>query len=745
MSLPLADRGRPWDASEAEKRVRTWAKAEDGPNAKYAEAFFYHAADAAKFGDYKLPFADVIGDKLTAIPRAIFAVAAVLQGGRGGVDIPAADKARIKEEVAAYYARMRKEFDDASIKAPWERSEPDFTERDLDEVQTRDFDVDGVRVVSAKDRTVDLSFSSETPIQRPWGREILDHTPGSIRMTRLNNGAPVLLNHDPNQHVGVVEKAFIGDDRKGSAHVRFSNTQAGQDAFQDVQDGIRRGVSVGYRYHAKPIEEDGAGGAQYRFMDWEPLELTLASLPADASVGVGRSINQKEGIQMPDVKTPEQLTAERAAEITAARTSELDRMRRINALAAKWGQRDTQIAEQAPKFIENGKSVEEFRDFVFERLEAVGAAVAAKPTPIGLTTNEKRKFNLTRLINHLAEPNDRKLREIAGFEVDVIEAAAKLPVPHGGERRGVHIPVDVLMLTPEEKREIQTTGTGGDLVATNLLAQDFIDILRINTQVMKLGPTVLPGLVGNVAIPAQTGAAAVYWVAESTAPTESDQVFAQVTLSPKTISANTKYSRKTLLQATPAIEGLVRTDLAKVMGIGVDLAAINGSGAAGQPTGILNVAGIGSVAIGANGGTPTWGSIVQLEEQLGNANALMGNLGFLTNSRVSSTLKQTAKIGSTYPVFLLEEPYNELLGYKFVVDNNIPNNLTKGTSAGVCSAMIFGNWSDLLIGEWGGFDMIVDPYSFSTQGGVQITVFQTLDIQVRHAVSFAADVDYTTL
>ena len=741
MPLPLADRGRPWDAGEAEKRIRTWAKAEDGPNAKYAEAFFYHAADASKFGDYKLPFADVVGDKLTAVPRAIFAVAAVLQGGRGGVDIPAADKARIKGEVAAYYARMRKEFDDASIKAPWERSEPDFSDRDLDAVQTRDFDVDGVRVVSAKDHTVELSFSSEQPIQRPWGREVLDHTPGSIRMTRLNNGAPVLLNHDPNQHVGVVEKAFIGDDRKGRASVRFSNTQAGQDAFQDVQDGIRRGVSVGYRYHAKPIEEGSDGVAQYRFMDWEPLELTLASLPADASVGVGRSIQStKEDINMPEVKTPEQLTAERAAEITAARTSELDRMRRINALAATWGKRDKQIGDEAPKFIENGKSVEEFRDFVFERLETTGAAVVAERTPLGLKPAEKQRFSMVKLINHLSEPNNLKLREVAAFELDVVSAAAKTPAADGGERRGVHIPVDVLTLSPEEKREIQVGGTGGELVATKLLAQDFIDLLRIKSQVMKLGPTVLPGLVGNVAIPQQTGAASVYWVAESAAPTESDATFSQVTLSPSTIAANTKMSRKTLLQATPAIEGLVRNDLTKVMAIGIDNAAINGTGSSGQPTGILNTSGIGSVALGTNGGAPTWAGIVGFEEQLGNANALMGNLGFLTNSRVSSALKQTAKIGTTYPVFLLEAPYDELLGYKFVVSNNIPNNLTKGTGTNL-SAAIFGNWSDLLVGEWGGFDMIVDPYSFSTQGGVQITVFQSVAINVRHPVSFAADVD----
>ncbi len=121
-SLPLADRERAWDVSAAVARVRNWAGAEDEPNAKYRRAFFwYDAENADKFGAYKLPFADVLDGKLHAVPRAVFAVAATLQGSRGGVDLPEGDAAGVRSRVGRYYARMRSEFDDEGIVPPWEK------------------------------------------------------------------------------------------------------------------------------------------------------------------------------------------------------------------------------------------------------------------------------------------------------------------------------------------------------------------------------------------------------------------------------------------------------------------------------------------------------------------------------------------------------------------------------------------------------------------------------------------------
>jgi len=128
--LPLADRSLAWDGARAERRVRAWAGGEDNMNwNKYRQAFFwYDEEDPELLGSYKLGFADIINARLTAIPRGIFAVAAVLMGARGGVDISEADKMKVKSHVEKYYAKMAKEFDDDTIIAPWNKAGAEPTE-----------------------------------------------------------------------------------------------------------------------------------------------------------------------------------------------------------------------------------------------------------------------------------------------------------------------------------------------------------------------------------------------------------------------------------------------------------------------------------------------------------------------------------------------------------------------------------------------------------------------------------------
>ncbi len=113
--LPLAPRDREWDGDAAESRVREWAEASGGPNAKYRTAFvWYDSEQRDEFGAYKLPIADVVGRRLKAVPRGVMAAAAVVQGSRGGVDIPEDDVDRVKTHLAKYYGKMNES-------APWER------------------------------------------------------------------------------------------------------------------------------------------------------------------------------------------------------------------------------------------------------------------------------------------------------------------------------------------------------------------------------------------------------------------------------------------------------------------------------------------------------------------------------------------------------------------------------------------------------------------------------------------------
>ena len=216
----------------------------------------------------------------------------------------------------------------------------------------------------------------------------------------------------------------------------------------------------------------------------------------------------------------------------------------------------------------------------------------------------------------------------------------------------------------------------------------------------------------------------------------SNATFGQIALKPKTVTANTELSRRFMLQSSLSAEQFARNELINAMMLGIDLAAITGSGSNNQPTGILNTTGIGAVAIGANGGELEWKHIVALETAIAAENADLGNLAYLTNTKVRGHLKTKLKAANV-PGYIWQDGDTPLNGYRCAVSNQVPSNLTKGT-ANKCSPLLFGNWADLLIAHWGVLDVIVDPYTQSKKGALVITVLQDVDIAVRHAESFAA-------
>ncbi|MEW5708773.1 MAG: phage major capsid protein [Pseudomonadota bacterium] len=584
-------------------------------------------------------------------------------------------------------------------------------------------------------RTVTVAFSSEMPYERYWGREILDHSPTSVRLGRLAGGGPLLMDHDARDHVGVIESVEIGADRVGRAVVRFGRSARAEEVFRDVLDGIRRNVSVGYIIHKAVLVESDGDIDTYRVTDWEPFEISLVAVPADPTVGVGRAaeaspvieiIEEKRAMSQPPLN--EQDLETRGAEAERRRVADLiaigEQFKRYGA---------ERLAAEA---IRAGTSVDAFRAKLMEH-------IATHPMPtaeIGLSDREARQFSLVRLLNALANPEDRRAREAAAFEFECSRAVAD---KMGRAPKGVFVPYDVL------KRDLNvgTPTAGGHLVATNLLAQDFIELLRNAMVLDRLGVRMLTGLVGNIAIPRQTGGAAAYWVTEGGAPTESQQAFDQVAMSPKTVAAFTDLSRKLLLQASIDVEAFVRQDLATTLGLELERAAINGAGAGAEPRGVLNTTGIGDVAGGANGAAPTWAHIVELETDVAVANAAVGNLAYLSNAKVRGKLKQTEKATGTAQ-FVWEKGAQpgegEMNGYLAAMTNAVPSNLTKGTSTGVCSAILFGNWADLVIGLWGGLDVLVNPYILSGTGAVRVEVYQDADIALRHPESFSAMKDALT-
>lgn len=586
--------------------------------------------------------------------------------------------------------------------------------------------------INEESRTVELAFASEQPYERWWGVEILDLGQPSVRLGRLTSGGPLLMDHDSRDHIGVIESVQIGSDRVGRAVVRFGKSARADEVFQDVKDGIRRNVSVGYMIHKAQLVETNDETDTYRVTDWEPFEISLVSVPADASVGIGRSANDESPVQIIPVKEPkmsdinvEEVRAQARAE---ALKGEQARTKEIIAMGEQFKAHGAD--KIAAECLREGKTVEETRN-------AILTHIGSKPLPsadIGMTREEAKRFSFVRAINALANPNDRKAQDAAAFEREASEAvAAKM----GRAANGFFVPSEV------QQRDllVGTATAGGNTVATNLLAANFIDVLRNKMALTGLGAQFLTGLVGQIAIPRQTSGATAYWVAENGAPTESQQAFDQVTMTPKTVGAFTDVSRKLLLQSSIDVEGFVRNDLATVLALAIDLAAINGSGASNQPTGILQVSGIGSVAGGTNGLIPTWGNIVDLESAVAVANADVGSLGYLTNAKVRGKLKQVSKVSGQNGFIWDGDMVN---GYATGVSNQVPSNLTKGTASGICSAIIFGNFADLIIGQWGTLDLMVDPYTGSTAGTVRVVALQDIDIAVRHAESFAAMKDALT-
>lgn len=597
-------------------------------------------------------------------------------------------------------------------------------------------------------RTVEIAFSSETPVERWWGMEILDHGRGAMRDKRIKQGGALLMDHDWRDQVGVIESVRIDADRVGRAVVRFGRSARASEVFQDVQDGIRTNVSVSYRIHKAVLEKSEEGVETYRITDWEPHEISFVSVPADIAVGVGRSADTENDIESPipetatmndqvrsnaaDTPTPAPLAVETSRFVTQGQDAERKRVSDILGIANAESYKRFNLGELAGEAVRTGMSVDDFRAKAMEKMTSAPVPNAE----IGMSDKDQRNYSLVRALHFLANPTDARAREQAAFEIECSQAAAD---KSGKASRGLIVPFDVL------KRDllVGTATAGGHTVATELLAGSFIDMLR-NAQVISgLGAQYLTGLVGNIAIPRQTGGATAYWVAENSAVTESQQAFDQVTLAPKTVGAFTDISRKLLLQSSIDVEGFVQRDLATTLALAIQQAAINGPGTGNQPTGILATAGIGSVVGGTNGALPDWQDIVDLETAVAVANADVGTLAYLTNAKVRGKLKTTSKV-SGQNGFIWEAGDTPLNGYRAAVTNAVPSNLTKGTANGVCSAIVFGNFADLIIGMWGGLDLLVDPYTGGAAGTVRVITHQDVDVAVRYAASFSAMQDALT-
>lgn len=602
------------------------------------------------------------------------------------------------------------------------------------------------READEEKRTVEIAFSSEEPYERYFGIEVLDHDPQSVRLDRLLGGAAVLVNHDNSDQVGVVESARIDDDRRGRAVIRFSRSVRGQEVFQDVVDGIRKLVSVGYRIHAFEEEKREGQANLVKVTDWEPYELSIVAIPADASVGVGRSTEQSTEVTTMTEKVEteqkqEQKTEQRQAapefdvekERTRLRTEESKRVDAIRSIADKHG-----LDELSREAVTEGWTVAQFNEKALEKVGERNNAARSnmqEEADVDLTAKERSQFSVVKLMAALENPKDRAAQERAAFEFEVCSEAEK-QMPGDFQARGIYVPPSIMGYDMKRDLTAGTATDGAELVATNLPAGSYIEVLRNNMVAMQAGVRMLPGLVGDVAIPRQTSGASMTWIsAEDGDATESEPQFDQVTLTPKDAAVYTEVTRRLMQQSTPAIEGIVRNDLFMAIALGLDSAVFYGGGASGVPQGIDGATGVDDPTI-SSAAAPTYAELVTLMGTVLGSNALTANSVWVISAdtwdHVSTTPKQSSGVEGN---FILNDS-GAAVGQGAVVG------MIKGRPALLSTQLtaddfVFGDFTNILLGEWGGLEINVDPYTHSLKGKTRFVAFKTCDLAIRHPEAFS--------
>ena len=352
----------------------------------------------------------------------------------------------------------------------------------------------------------------------------------------------------------------------------------------------------------------------------------------------------------------------------------------------------------------------------------------------------QKDYSILRAINLMANQ-----KPLDGIEREMQDEAVREARDQGRTVEGVSMPSFMMHVpTSQEIRTditVGTAATAGNLVATDL--HSFIPALQPRLKAVELGARVMGGLVGNLDLPIGNALSSTAWEGETDTTAESNPTTTKLSLTANRLSAFIDVSKQFLIQSSHGPEQWLRGELSGATARAVDSAIINGSGASNQPEGILNKTGIGSVAGGTNGLAPTMANIIELETLIAVANADVENMAYLTTPAIRGFLKNLA-LGANDSGFIWDGNGSMLNGYNAQVSTQCPSTLTKGTSSGVCHAIIMGNWQECIVANWGTVDIIVNPYTKAKEGLVELVVNSYWDVGIPRAGSFAAMVDALT-
>lgn len=593
------------------------------------------------------------------------------------------------------------------------------------------------------DVRVPVAISSEAPVLRydfANGKryyEVLDHSTAAVNMAWAQRGVPLLLSHDSRDQYGLVTDLTISDDRKLRGWIKFSRGQKAQEIRQDIEDGIRPMVSVGYST-GEDYTEDGraADGIEIRrYTNWTVFEVSTVPIPADPSVGIGRShpasdihtpaatMAGSEHMETTTVPTAPAAPAPVALpETTAGETR--SREATIFAFAASAGLN----ARDAQALVASGRDAESIGKELLERMNKEANHYAAPTPAVELTEREQAQYSLMRALNGIAAGRR------SGFEFEVSDEFARQTGRSYTNDNSFFLPLNL-----RTQLSVGTSNKGPELRGTEQ-RPELIELLRQRSLAIgTLGARFMPGLVGNVAFPRQTAGVTATWVAEAPGSDMSLSSLSldQVTLSPKTLQASTTVSRQLLAQSTPAADQIVFDDLIAQHAVAIDAAVLYGTGASNQPTGVGVASGTNLIAMGTNGAQASLAKILEGLKEIEIDNAMTDNVSFVTTPGIKFSMKAIPRIASTDSITLWDRN-NTVEGLPAYSTNNLPSTLTKGSASGTAHAAVIGDFSQVMVGEWGaGAEIIVDPYTLARRNLIQITSIQFADVQVRIPSAFA--------
>lgn len=611
----------------------------------------------------------------------------------------------------------------------------------------------------------DIAISSEEPVEREdWWTgeryfEVLGHGPGEVDLSRLQSGAAVMEDHRPPQVGGIADGSVrIGDDRVLRAGVRFSKGDKGPTIEKDVRDKIRRGISVGYNVVEYAVTKNEGGLKTYRATRWQPMEVSIVAVPADyKQAGVGRSAGDstrfpvtirgedpgRERIEMPENERGKGAPAVPDAGAVAvasesARQEGVDLARKDAGLIVTMAV-ENGYPEKAGDWIARGLAVGDVACEILDlRKSKAGGAQPGAERIVETPDDIADKFSYARAI--LVAAGEFK----GGCPEKDFHEEAMRNTPEGYRYRGGTIVPLRLRKRPERiQRAVPLNSMGGTVGAELVFDRpgELIDLLRAQTVVLRNGARLLTGLTAPIAFPKLTGGTTVYWVAENPATEvpESEMSFGIVILTPKTMMGTTAYSRQLLAVAPSSgldVEQMVREDMSLGHSLAFDRAGIHGRGTNGEPCGIFATP---DVLAKTTFGAVTFAKLVDMVGAIADANALMGQVAWATTPILAAKLmaRLVASAAGSEMIWRGTFDNGTVAGYTARATNQVSKTMALlAATGGTDHGLIVGVWPNMILGTWGGLELIVDPLAQKKKGLIEVTSFQMGDVVIRYPQSF---------